>query len=435
MFKTLAISGYLFVAVAFASLVGCTRNPSSPEVSPTASTSDKDRPPLRIGLIAQSKELEENVRLRWGSVSDLRLEFISLDEAALDDEEVPKLDIVVAPTMLIGSLVEREWVSKLPENVVALLKPSEQNPTPQNLQIPNHWLSSVEYAKSIWGVPMGCSIVMLKTAKDDSAPDNVDTEIDVSVLSKYRFQSDAQSTGWNQADLVDQFLLIARTKSPDMYDSSPFFKLIDGSSRLNEAWLIEAAKTLRELHRTNSVDASLVELGWPNGGNELGWSTPTITRSNIDYDASGKGSMVKQRIVIDGGRGSAFFMSTRTRQSSKSAFFLSWLCEPSQKTMLAKLSPYSYSIPDGSAPTSGTYADAAFNISFSDNVTASFRMNNGQQYRKLLFDTLRSIISSESVDVEQAMQECSTKWDTLSNSLDTKKQKDSLERSLGLLDR
>ncbi len=393
-------------------------------------------------MIAQPDGLEEAIRLRWTSVSEQKLEFITIGLDDFDASKPPQVDLLFAPAILLGSMVEGGWVSDLPEEVAARVGNKGQTDSNNKVDYPSHWMDMVRYGKKTYALPLGCTLQLIGIEK----PANESTPSDTSATD-HRFHmvdwsnsrvTPKQSTVFTDPDIVDHFLTIAATKRPNAYEGSLFFKLVDCSSRVSEPWMVEAATLLRALCSGKADDTRrLLYLGWPDNTTpeNLQWSIP-VYRQTMDAQEEAVAEANQQasqiRAVIDGSKGSGVFLSSRTRQSSKATFFLKWISEATQIAAFSKL--WSWSFPESTVddPNNSTYASVSYRAAMADDIASTFQIKNGMVYRAEFKKALEQIVVDPNVDILQTLERCRQDLNLLTEKFGRDQQQDSLERTLGL---
>lgn len=436
--KYAALLAVLVISV----VTGC-KPPQQAESTP--SISDRDRPPLRIGLVSQPESLQETIKTRFATVSELKLEFITLRDEDVDGGESPQLDIIVAPAHLLGTMVEGKWNSELPKELVENQLTSRNSDDSKTVAFPQHWLSLAQYGKAYYGVPFGASLVLAGLPVDQTSKQQSRSKSSLAPSlsldwSKYRL-SKTNDTNPLSSDIVDHFLVVASSYRPDVYDASLLFKLLDCSSRLSEPWAVQSVTTLRELYSANAADRLPLTLGLdlsqPDTGN-IAWQVPTVKRASTATNSASPNStgdaskdVSDWSALTDSTHSPIFLLSASTRQSSKSIFFLNWICEQGQRTALAKNWPCSFPVSEGASLPNG-YRDVAYKASNADDISTFFKLRHGSRYRAVLHRTLTSIVTDPSLDVARSMEECRLECDNITESLGRDFQQDSLERSLNL---
>jgi hypothetical protein len=437
----LTVAGLIFAA-------GCEpKEPQTGTQNSTPTVSDRDRPPLRIGLITQPSNLEDMIKTRWATVSEQKLEFVSLSQEDLNGTESPQLDLLVAPAMLIGTLVEEKWVSELPNELVQSQLTDENMKGVDPNAFPTHWLTMARYGKLSYGVPFGASLMLVATEAGSSGDTAQVSTADRSVNSmlpsltidwaRYRLAPPTEANPLS-SDIVDQFLVIASSRRPNLYDVSLLFKLVDCNSRLSEPWAIESAQVLRELYQApQSENRTPIVLGWEQSQSQtnLDWYLPKVKRKTNLASSSNKQSneMLESRewsVLVDSARAPILYLSSRTRQSSKSIFFLNWMCEQSQRSALAKAWPWSFPTAEGGPPNG--YRDIAYRASGTDDISMFPKFRHALRYRSAIHRTLRRIVEEREVNIAKTMEECRLECDQITTTLGRDFQQDSLERAFNL---
>ncbi len=470
---------------------GCT--PKSEPTSGSAETttserkSDRDRPPLRILMVDQPVEMQEVLRRRWAGVTEQALEFETSTAEMICSAQPPQFDLVFAPAYLIGTLVERELVSPLPEAIADYelsRRTADQNLADSGPRLPPLWKLSANYGKEAYALPLGCSLILPSLA--DGAPGSRQIELPVALNASQTLP--ALYVNWEQhrviaandgvktqngesVEYVDIFLAIACTQRPQSYEPSLLFNLVDFSPRLVEDWMLNSARLFKKVMSASpDDDRSLLRVGWAAlnkfessstdaAPNEIEpdfiWHVPlyqsqlSSTSQEESNDDSQKNNWkpvtTLELSVVDSGRAPAVFLGSRTRQTSKSILFLRWANESSQRTALSATSPWiprdlifqSNAVSDSqdTAENLMEYRKLVKEISLRSNVQQCFRVHQGHLYRQELNTALTDILAlPDDARIPARMQQCLNSWLTITNSIGREAQQDSLEKTLGLRD-
>ncbi len=459
-----------FAASLFLTTIGCDSNEESKlsKNSNGPTISDKNRPPLRIVLVDQPSEMESILRQRWGSVSDQGLKFELKTASELSLANDLRCDVCICECRLIGQLAERELISNLPPELADVLEPTGRDAA--TVKLPATWLRSVSYGKQVYGLPLGCSPLLFQFIGADrqASEANVDekllplVELDWSSVRFSRPDSKPPrlEEGAISIDLVDQFLAVACTQRERSYDPSLLFQAVDFGSRLNEPWAIESARLLATLHRRSPSDADIVLVGpdevvLADAAIEdqfsKAWYVPKYNSEDFAMEKSSQNEQAKfgsddfelnKVALVDAGHSPAAFISSRTRQSGKSIFFIRWLNELPQRAALARVSPWiqpldaaAKSTPIQNTTFRESYQRYALRSAEATDFSRFFQFNGGQEYRTVLLNTLTRIVdSSDRQTIEAMMNACAKSWDQLTESIGRDSQQQSLERALQLRD-
>ncbi len=420
---------------------GCKPKSESESKTPTKpDVADKDRPPLRVLLIEQPDALEEIVRLRWASVSEQRLEFQKASIRDLDLKKPAPTDLIIAPTMLIGSFVEQDWIRELPKEVLIRLE-SNGPGTENRVEFPPHWLNGVKYAKKSFGIPITCTLTLAGFASDidlskltqSKDASNRLSENDIRIeWERLRVESPSSTSTFIEPDIVDQFFMVASSNKQNAYEGSLLFKLVDCSSRISEPWMVDSAAALRNLYASaNSEEKTLCSLGWSWSDSSTEWYIPTVANSS-DAENFNSNDIILNKAVIDAAKGSAVFLSSRTRQSSKSVFLMNWLFEPSQVEAIQKAWTLNPNVNVPVPAVQNSYVSVSTAAAKSDDIPVLFQIDEGHRYRFELKSALEEIVANPQADVLQILERCRQRMNALTDSIGRDHQQDSLERSLGL---
>ena len=433
---------------------------SSSDAGSKSELSDADRPSLRILLIDQPPQIADLLTRRWAAVSEQTLQFETVPEDAAESFDV-RFDVVLMPTYLMPTLVENKKISPLPESLAdshsneigqntsdagSVEPPANRNLTP----ISPHWASSVRYGGDSYAIPLGDSLSMVLI----SSVGGEQAEIDWSTIKLNALFPNLESSQLPSSEplMLEEFLTIAASIRQDPYDSSILFKLLECRARIDEPAMIEAAKLWRAA-RSNKTEGDgkqslKVGLGLASSiaTADLKNVSSSVSRSEatdgekwqVPY-AKGLESRVGEPLKsgsIDLGLSPAIALSSKTRQSARSIFFMHWLDESSQRDALASVCPYVLSSgakrqlvsDDRSMLTSyQVAANAAGRVL--TNVPRCFAIDGGQRYRAELNTALVQLLDG-SESTEDVMTRCNQRWEKITDSIGRSAQQDSLEKSL-----
>ena len=146
---------------------GCS-SPESKKVDETGPKDNSKRPPLKIWLV-DAPELEKDLLVRWQSASDqpVQIESLASSEALKRDPFVA--DVVIYPANLLGTFVQRDWISKLPAQAVksrnanenqnedGLNSNADKDKSDAGAEWPARWRNVSSYGSFRYALPLGAS--------------------------------------------------------------------------------------------------------------------------------------------------------------------------------------------------------------------------------------------------------------------------------------
>jgi len=446
------------VACSFA-LAGCGQ--STPE--PIAEAPASERPPLKIWIV-DAPELEKEISVRWQAASDqaLKIENFSMDGFAA--RESFNADVVIYPALMLGDLVQKQTISRLPPQ--AFVKRgadnTEQTPADAGTSLwPVRWRNSATYGGQVYGMPLGAtnlgiamvglggtlSLDNLSSAKDMNSQSLKQwvqfldrTETDLSD-SRTKRQSVLQEhllkiSPLEKSFLVDRFLLIASTTNAQ---NRGLFELVKMESRLTQTEFINSTKILSRLAllfpETISIEPSQAwEMAVAKSDRSPGFAMGWPNASLIDNSDSPAKVTVAQW-AWNPGRGLMASVAKKTRQTAVSCQFIAWLSEPEQREALRAVCSrieLAAGQNDRNSIRDDYRAFQSINSTElpSEPMGLSLRMANADQYRAILSDSLVEALGSPD-KIDSILADCSMKWNVLTNKLGMEQQRMSEEQSLG----
>jgi hypothetical protein len=300
--------------------------------------------------------ISDTVSRRWRSISDQRLDIATYQTELISASELPDADILLAESRWLATLVERGSVVPLPKAVIQSNRDSNQEKTSSlDTNWPWAWKRAATYGQRIWGIPLGAPLLVhvsrgsVATVPDSSTTPNLTSPPQA---AETKSEPIAQENSW----LVDRFLIVAMEFNPKPSDTSSFFQMTNGQSRLNEAWLVKAAATLRD--RLGPTDETARE-GTPNlawqkvldgrATRGIGW--PKSNGDEVSLRNDGLAIEAPKR-WIDSGVGLIAIITKKNRQSSTSIRFLKWLDEDEQRAAIGSVDDRFQRLPENWQPRS-----------------------------------------------------------------------------------
>ena len=453
-----ALLSLVFCALA---LVGCSQ--SAPE--PIAETPASARPPLKIWIV-DAPELEKEISVRWQAASDqaLKIEIIAMDGVAA--REPFPADVVIYPALMLGDLVQKQVIGRLPPQVTANLGPDNAEPTPTPADggvssWPVRWRNSATFGSQLFAVPLGATnmgVAMVGSEgtlsfQNHSSGKDVNSKsmeewtqfLDRNEAALSDSRVDRQTSlehallklgPLEKSFLVDRFLFIASTTDAR---NRGLFELVKMESRLSLPEFTNSAKILSRLSRlfpesilseptkawglavAKSDSSAGFAIGWPN--------------ANLNNNSDLTAKVTVAPLVRNPGRGLLASIGKKTRQTAVSCQFLAWLSEPGQREALRSVCSR-IELAAGQKDRNSIRDDyRAFQAANSHELPSepmglSLRMANADQYRVILGDCLVEALRSPD-KIESILAGCSIKWNQLTTTLGIETQRISEEQSLG----
>jgi hypothetical protein len=451
--------------------LGC-GSPNAPVEHDTAEIKPTERPPLRVRIVGEP-ELERELTIRWSAASDqpLQIQNTSLNEAYESSSE--DLDVVLFPHQLMGHFVGKDMISKLPNQLLtkvdSILEPERTQAATTSKSKggeswPAAWRTSGGFGGKLYAVPLGLKRAVALGSDVDWQPI---VEL-TGQLGKAREVTPLAVTHWStilanleaksesrrreldaktaelfskpltllESDaLVARFLWIA-----SMTDArrKGLFDLNRLENRLNQPDLISAARLFVRIARLNPEGTlHSMETAWNEvflDASSMAIGRPPINQSDSTKDIDKKSISVAPHIASSG-EGYLVAIGAKTKQTNVSIRFLTWLCEREQREAFRKVCSRIDVLPGQFDSASVREDYRAFQAVESkatglEGMELSLRLANANQYRAALADTLsKAILQPDNID--GLLQECSKRWEAITESLGRESQRISEERSQG----
>lgn len=462
----------LFCLFLFAALtLGC----AAEKPKPTAPQVDNSkRPPLKIWLV-DVPELEKELAIRWQAASDQPIQIETMTPKDAVAREPFDADVVMYPGNLIGDLVQRQSIGRLPAQVL-----NSRNADTERSKIdpevatsgkgdlsdawPLRWRNVSTFGGQRYAMPLGASTLGCIAKGIDIQPlgdlDNaLSTSNELSTASSNQWklllgaaeEKTAQSlterksmmekklaslTASERDSLVDRFLWIASSTNARR---NGLFELDKMSARIHHTDFVASAKTLAQLVLLSpSTMLSEHSAAWdgvvttPDSGMGIAIGMPDAI-GNDAMEASSKATV--SPLAWSPTNGLVASVGRKTRQTAVASQFVSWLGEVEQRAAFRSLSGRIELMPEQTDRNSvrEDYRDfqRVNNREMrAEGLELSLRIANADQYRAFLADSL--IAAMGNPDQSAAiLAKCSKDWNQLTVALGTEKQRISLEQSLG----
>ena len=448
--RKLATRTMVFACLA---ITGCGEKELPKTTEPLAS----ERPPLKIWLV-DAPELEKEISLRWQASSDQALKIVPFSSDQVVIEEPFSADVVIYPSMLLGDLVQKQLIGRLPAQ--ALGKGSSESGQASNW--PVRWRTCATFGNQLYAVPLGLTNLapvmsglepnplnevngLLGQSKDFNLQSLeywsqffAQAETALAASQSEREQMLAEQLGkWTSEEkraLVDRFLFFASTTTAR---NRGLFELVKMESRLNQVEFSNSARLLARMARL-FPDAVAIEpekawaiaMAKTEVGFAVGWPSSIAGAAS---DATGKATVAQ--IAWNPGRGLLASIGKKTRQTSVSSQFLAWISEPEQRESLRSVCTRVELTADQNDRNNVRDDYRAFQAVNNRDLRVepmglSLRMANANQYRAILADSLVDAIRNPD-QIDTIMAGCSTKWNQLTAKLGIEAQRLSEEQSLG----
>lgn len=434
------------------SAVGCTdtsamkpapADAANPNQSLASGNSEAGNPsavssvPLRIRADLPQDVLDAIAR-RWKSHSEQPIDLQPMNTYDLlsgatksdsgSSSSKPQADIFLIESRWLATFADLRWVRPLPTSLLE--------------SVPNiaHWRRVATYGQRVWGVPLGTNfLISIEPSEKNGA---IATAPDFPTLIAQ--DESRESIDW----IVDRFLLSAAADNPSASDSSFLFKPIGAKSRLNEAWLIEAATKFAVASEKESSAANLFSSpevawegtrqgvvkqshGWPAANNDLLESKAVRGEDSLSQNQRDF-VVTAPEIWSDSGRTLLVVLSQTNRQSAASERFTNWLNDDAQRQALAEVTSRIKPLPENqrkvtARPDRDSYHRLIASAVNERYVSVELQFAGAEPFRNLLGKALLKIVRKE-LSPQAAFEECHKQWEALSDQTG----RDRLQRSLYL---
>ncbi len=415
--------------------VGCQNKPTE-EVPKTPVGTESSTVPLQVWVIGSVSDLPMFER-QWLSGSDQPIAIQSMSVETFLEKKSCDCDVVLYPSRLLGELLERKWIVKLPKSV-ALNK--EQTDAAE--QLPKSWMDQVSYDGEKWGVPMGTSTyVTIVNAAFTAAMENPRdwTEalatLGASSQPKVQFPEDVR-----RDLLVDRFLAIVGALATRPSEYGILFELQRMAPRLTEADCLQAARFLAVLQsQTSEIDVACApnEVVWKWAHAQEKPAMAVIAPGLLANDVSAPNHCRAIRLPAsaigwNSGAGLVASLSANCRQSGRAALLVDWLGKSETRKNLA---PIVAGI-QASATTGGRDSSLSQSLNLAAEMTSTkysseLRLARTEEYREALADALVNILNGG--DAKTALEQTAKRWNEITTARGRDTQRADYERSLGLM--
>ncbi len=419
--------------------------PMAPPVTPV---------PLRVWILSPRVD-RQAVERQWKANSDQPIELVQwTPEQVLERTDAPA-DVLVYPARMLGELVDRGWIVKLP-NTIAEGRIAAGNASGQTGDAPQPTvtMSAAERAQAtydghVYGVSLGCSIpvVIASGALGDQIPATVpgwNALLDALPVadSSGRISIDRQRV--DPQALVDRYLALVGGFTTRSSKYGILFEMQTMTSRLREPEFVQAAEALMRLARQPGGLQAVV------GTHTEAWQW--ITSTDVPAVAIVAPTHVDDRsvscpecrvVTLEGradfpagwntGGGLVAGLAAQCRQTAQSAEFLRWLGDAATRTAVAPL----IGGVDPTAPLAGIdsldwRARKSLAPAYAtDAMPREPSLTGAHAYRAALAEQLLRILLGEQTP-PQGLEAAHRAWQAITDAAGSE-QRDRYEKSLGLI--
>lgn len=394
--------------------------------------------PLRIWIAGSLRQPETIVR-QWNATSEQPIDIRALSVAELLAQDRCAADLLLYPSRLIGELLWRQWVDKLPSGLLTLVKPS---PTVDDSDAPPPAPAALAWAAAydgvIYGLPLGYSMINL-FASSETSPKNLTWQQVKDLLAAVECQPiDIDESRINRDTLVDRFLSIAFgiTKTNPKY--GVLFNVRTLKSRLNASEFVMAGELLQSLAcQPDAVDSVVgshsAAWQWVNNQtSQAGFAllSPSHLSPEDSQLDSAQHLPLAGSLVYNDGSGILASVASQCQQTAQSVQFLRWIYQPrtletlrGQVAGMVSITARGQTLIDSVVASNGA-------LLMDDRLTAEPRMPGAELYRAALADQLLEFLRGNS-KCPAALSAASEAWNRITTQQLTDA-KTEYERSLGL---
>ena len=433
----------LAVAVLLSVVVGCDPNRASNSEQQKPAAPATSNVPLRLWIVGEVSDAKL-VERAWLTGSDQPLEIRTLTVAEFLAEKSCACDVVVYPSRLVGELLDRKWLTKLPATLSA---PVEDAP-----QVPAGWHRQAVYGTDTWAVPLGASVPMVVVSPPAvealaTVADWDDLLKSLAIEETKKAESAFDKSKVDRVALVDRFLAIAGSLSERTPDYGLLFVLQTMKPRLTEPEFLRAAEILVRLTQqkssgeNGSVDSVVADdsSAWAWVQSQTVPAVTVVSPSRLSAEAmkatGGKAIRVPAKAIgWNTGSGLNASLSMNCRQSARATELLTWLRSSETRQTLATLirgietaSPLA-----GSDSTAWQATSLSAELTSNGTMPNELRLPRTEDYRAALAESLVTVVSGEK-SAKEALEAAADAWQKITEAQGRVLQRSEYERSLGLV--
>ncbi len=320
---------------AIAMQVGC--NPSSPKSTNTPSepsTPKASKIPLRVWLVGEIQQPETLLR-QWNAVSEQAVDFRALKVNELLEAEKCPADLLLYPARLLGELLQRKWIVKLPSSLDYTKKSataSTEDVEAEVVPAPAAMLAAAKYNATQYGLPLGYSLLSVLASSASKTESMNWQELQQSLGQVTRGAVDFEDSKVDSDALVDRFLTIAFGISEVNSKYGVLFDLKSMKPRLTAQEFLVAGEILQGLAcQPNAAESVVgthsVAWSWINQVDQSAFAIASPSQLNGDVLSL----EAAHKVAIGGGKawnsgaGVIASMATQCQQSTQTINFAKWL--------------------------------------------------------------------------------------------------------------
>ena len=444
---------------ALAIFPGCDANRDSALGTAKTAPPTTSNVPLRVWIVGEVSD-PSLVERAWLTGSDQKLEIRTLSVDEFLAEKSSACDVAIYPARLIGELLDRKWLTKLPASLNSHSKDASGDDATSDdaPQVPAAWSRQASYGGELWAVPLGATIPLAIVNQPAVEASNQATDWN-SLLKSLELNAPATNSAEtsttskldekavDRAALVDRFFAIAGGLSDRNPDYGLLFEMQTMRPRLTEPEFIRAAEILVALAQQKSI-TEVTALQAITGDASQAWSwlhsqtapaiaivAPSLLSPEAIKQTGGNALRIPTKwIGWNTGGAPIASLSRNCRQSARATELLTWLRQSDSRQVLAPIivgiepgSPMA-----GSDSSSWQAASLAKELATGPSIPSELRLPRAEEYRKELATSLLKILSSEK-SIADALSEATTAWQKITETHGRVLQRSEYEQSLGLI--
>ncbi len=417
-------------------LAGC--DPQKDQKAETTNNSQEARVstvPLRIRLVAPISQPETVVR-QWSAISDQPIEIRSVTISELLSAEKCDADLLLYPSRLIGELIRRQWVTKLPSSLVDVSK-GDQNDENLFAAIPPALVAAGIYSATAYGLPLGYSMVSMLGSASNQAEKISWEQLDSSLASYEVGSVEFQDDQVDHEALVDRFLALAFGRSDVNSKYGVLFDIRTMKPRLSSPEFLYAAQTLAKLARQPQAVLSIVGShaeAWKWINNTEASAFALASASQLDVDSinldSAKLVTIDDAKPWNSGSGVMASITMDCRQTAQTIKFTTWLAQTKTLETIRGLVPGLISTASRGRSLADRVVSANNVLLQQDTTVTEPRSPSAQQLRTELATQLIQLLRGK-LNVEEALSATASQWTTIIKQSGSNPRAE-YERALGL---
>ncbi len=463
-YAALLISVTIVCGMLLATMSGC-----QPTEVPSPTDEARDTPaavskiPLRVWIVAPLTK-PDLLQRQWLANSEQPLELRSLTVPELLQESQCQCDVLLYPASLMGELIERSWIVKLPSSA---LPESDSGSEDADLStLPSTWRAQAAYGGEVTGLSLGCAVPVFVGSSALTTNDGLGhwedllAQLHVEANESPQFSFDAADVVSDA--LVDRFFAIVASLSDRDPGYGMLFDLQSMQARLTDPEYRQAAGIMAALASQPEGLASILgshSSAWAWAATQqtqaLAVAAPTLldeqaaaiaTGSIVSFRSASSASedTSSERLTAGAtadrpriawwstGAGLVASQSSQCRQTNQASACLQWLANPATRNVMATLLP---GVEAATPTTGGEALSWIAEQGLAQTITVKGlslepRLPATHLYRQTLANELQQFLAGKK-NAQQALQSATQRWDEITKNAGPA-QRRNYEQSLNL---